>query len=342
MDESGKLVDTEALLQQKGLVVGVYCAKAVEPTDARPNPSKEYGIIQAVEQGSVLLYMIGEGKKESKRIDPKAFLEEWSPVMDAAEVADSGAVTAMPLLGPCNDKDFLLAMAKNKFQHALYLLWSHVNQASHSWTIVVNTKPRKHVVALRDIAKEELIMIPFSTSLAWSVEGECKTKEAIAVSSYHHPFMGDQVLHICPFFSLPSATKPTTGKAVEFWAVERYPTANGGDVSVPEGMFEMTMSTITVSTATVIPTRVRGLAAAHNQERITLPLLVNSEDISKGQRLFWRDPLLKKTEKPIKAVKASRSALASLDEDKPKKQKVAAAVVGPESTSTSAPSQSHT
>ena len=151
------------------------------------------------------------------------------------------------------------------------------------------------------------------------------------MNTTRHPLKPTQCMHILPYFSLPTTTKPTSGKAVPFWAVDRI----GRDHEVDaDTMAEMEMTTLTISSATVIPVRFGGLSSGHHQRRITVPVLINKGTIQKGQRLFWVDETVTKPQPKEKAVRASRATLSSMsDGGGSKKQKLShgSDLVGPES-----------
>ena len=318
MDESGRMIDTAQLLKSHGLVVGMYISKQV-------GDDKKYGILQAIEQDEITVYCLGKGQIKQEVFPAKDFAKTWSLVMDAKEVEDAGSVPSWPLLGPNTDLDFLTDMRKASYKAALYTVWNHFQQVQGDPTIMVNSKPRKHVVATSDIPERSLVLVPFSTSLSFFKQGECKQSQAIPVASVISPKDDEQVLHIYPYISMPSPAKANSGRLVPFWAVDRLDKS-----MLDEEKVNCEMALYRHSLAIVLPAMASHLPR-HEQERLVIPVLVNTKPIAKGTRLVWCDSGLEVSEKPEKPLKAPKGKMKAptTAAEKNKKRK-AQDLLGPE------------
>ena len=302
MDEMGRMVDTTVLLYEKGFEVGHYVRRDNDDS------SVTYGMIQSIAQGMVTVY--STSKEDAEKVftmQANEFVEAWHTVSNAEELRDAGAVPGWPLLGPDHDLDGNTNVKKAAYLRALYAVWEHFNTTQGDLPIMVNTKPRKHVVALKPLKANSLILVPYSTSLVYGpMPDKGKHIASVIVDCELSPKHISHVLHIQPLFQPPTMDKPNQGKIVPFWAVECLDSSQSGsdeeNCEVVPYLF---------STATVFPAFVGEHGARHTQSRFRVPVLVLTKDIDTNTRLAYVDKNWVLQQKPAKALKASARAVAA-------------------------------
>ena len=323
MDSTGRMIDSATVLQQKGFEVGHYVRK---DADADGGEAPVYGLIQAIQQDVVTVYATSKAAAQ-KAMDVKVpeFLNEWSHVMNADELRDNGALPGWPLLGPPSDKDGLSQLVKAEYFGALHSVWDHFNESQGDLPIMVNMKPRRHVVTTQPLDANSLVLVPYSTSLVFDKMPETgKHISSIVVDSELSPKQINLVLHIQPFFSAPTTDKPNQGKLVPFWAVDVLDSSkSGSDAENCE------LISYICSNASVFPSFV-SFDPRQRQKRTKVPVLVLTKAVGAGTRLAYVDKNWVVLPKQDRALKATAKAVDATKDSSGGRKRTVIDMVGPE------------
>jgi hypothetical protein len=322
MDSTGRMIDSATVLQQKGFEVGHYVRK-----DADDDGGEAIlGLIQAIQQDVVTVYSTSKAAAQ-KTLDVKVqeFLGKWSHVMNADEMRDNGALPGWPLLGPPSDKDGLSQLRKGEYLSALYSVWDHFNESQGDLPLMVNWKPRRHVVTTKPLDANSLVLVPYATSLVFDKMPEKgKHISSIVVDSELSPKQINLVLHIQPFFSAPTTDKPNQGKIVPFWAVDVLDSSqSGSDAENCE------LISYICSNASVFPEFV-SFAPRQRQKRTKVPVLVLTKAVGEGTRLAYVDKNWVVLPKQERALKATAKAVDATKESSASRKRTAIDMLGPE------------
>ena len=169
---------------------------------------------------------------------------------------------------------------------------------------MINQKPSQHIVATQPIKAGGLALVPLSQSVTFAVPcTTCKTMQQLIADTYTDPADHSRVLHIAPYYTPPTPNKPTVGRVVPFWAVERLDASKAGSDGV-----NCEIMSYYFSTATVHPP-VKEYLPGHAQRRVDVPVLMLAKDVGEGDRLQWCDASWVLPEKQAKAVRANKKVL---------------------------------
>ena len=302
MDEDGKLIDTVALFRERKIEVGLYVS-------GTHDGKHTHAVIHAIDQDEVSLYPTKKTSGEIKpfQVQSSTFLASWKPVMSPDELKDASPLPVWPLSGPDRDIDVAVAHLKDRFLCDLFLTWRHFDSVQAQIPIMINLRPRKHVVATEDLEAQSVVLVPFSHSVVFAVPPPCtKAHSNVLVSEIVSPKDPTQILQIAPYFSPPTTAAPNGGKLVPFWAIERLDCSKAGTDEV-----NCELVSYRLATATVLPSLGK-FGAEPTQSRSFIPVLMVTKDVAKGTKLAWCDARWVIPPKPQKAVKASKKAVDSM------------------------------
>ena len=202
--------------------------------------------------------------------------------MSPDELKDAPPLPVWALSGPDRDIDVAVAHLKDRFLCDLLLTWRHFDIAHDQMPIMINLRPRKHVVATEDLKSGSVVMVPFSNSVVFAAPPpSTKAHSNVLAWEVESPKGASQVLQIQPYLSLPTATAPNSGKLVPFWAIDRLDSSKAGTDEV-----NCELVSYRLSTATVFPLMGQ-FGAEPTQTRSCIPVLMVTKDVAKGAKLAW-------------------------------------------------------
>lgn len=283
MDPAGRCVDEAAMLQERGVQVGVY-VKSVSQ-----EKKTVYRVVQECSVKAVIL--MDPATRQTEEVTFEAFAKTWSVVMDATEVSDNGAILSWPGSSGSQTEQHQDVIAQAAVSTALHCCEQSIAQAPRP-DLQIFSKPKLRVMAGSDIQENALVLCPITHKLV-IVGGNSGVKVlagAVRVAECGLP--EGKVLYLAPQFSPPKAEKAGSGFVEPFWAVRRIPAG-----SPEEKDANCRLETVQASSAHVVG-EYAFLTRRASRCTVEFPVMVNSRKIQRGEELLWVDLSMKKPEKP--------------------------------------------
>ena len=247
----------------------------------------EYLVVHECTSKTIVL--MNHATKETEQVDAFTFGDVFTLVMDAAEVADRGAVLNWSELGALHNDEYASAVCKSHVVVALHRMAEKVAKKGRP-DICVFSKPRHCVMAGFTLSEGSLALVPVTQKISIVASGHSRP-HPLAISLGACAGLDSKAVYLLPHFALAAHGRPGTAFVEPFWAVRRV--ASGSEDAKSANCHLHTVAMTSCDVVGDSPWLQRGAAKGC----INVPLLCNTREIAEGEELVWVDEDLETKER---------------------------------------------